>query len=476
MLHPTFSPSQVRRTQPPFAITRQGWGVFDVGVSIRFKGLRGVVLMETHPLVFSPGGSRMVIAIDGDSGEYRVCHRSTGPRVGYADLSRFLAHYHLEDLEEDLVHSHISLEALMAITSPKALKELPMKRALSLGRRRALWSALEREDGRRASTIAHEDLSMQAVLGQGEFGKVFRASWRSTTTVAVKCLHSHLMGQSTARTAFLKEARLLMSVPPHPNVVACLGVSFSASESFIVTEFVQGGSLDTYLRTNAAHLSHDALLQISLGTAAGMQHLSQSRIVHRDLAARNVLVHVSHTTNTTDVPIHTAKVTDFGLARALTSSSEVYSLSSASNRKIPVKWTAPEAIVKEQFGSKSDVWSFGVLLWEIYSYGTIPYPGLTNQQALRLVKAGGRMRAPMDCPPPIYAIMHKCWHEAPHERPSFKEIHRMLLESTTTAASASPERPSIESLEDEPVGEYSYFDAPIGFSFGTPEDDASSGG
>ncbi|XP_041086859.1 megakaryocyte-associated tyrosine-protein kinase-like isoform X2 [Polyodon spathula] len=141
----------------------------------------------------------------------------------------------------------------------------------------------------------------------------------------------------------------------------------------------------------------------------GMEYLESRKFVHRDLAARNILVSSDNV----------AKVSDFGLAKVEPKSTD--------NAKLPVKWTAPEALKKEQkFSTRSDVWSYGVLLWETFSYGRQPYPKMTLKEVKEKVEKGYRMEAPEDCPPAVYALMRSCWENDPGKRPSFRKLREKL--------------------------------------------------
>ncbi|PIO26144.1 hypothetical protein AB205_0146030, partial [Aquarana catesbeiana] len=143
--------------------------------------------------------------------------------------------------------------------------------------------------------------------------------------------------------------------------------------------------------------------------AEGMEYLEEKRLVHRDLAARNILISEQGM----------AKVSDFGLSQSKL-------LKTDQSNRLPIKWTAPEALLHNKFSSRSDVWSYGILLWEVYSYGRGPYPRLTVKEVYEKVCNGYRLEAPANCPQIIYSLMRSCWEDDPGKRPSFKKLKEKL--------------------------------------------------
>jgi len=174
------------------------------------------------------------------------------------------------------------------------------------------------------------------------------------------------------------------------------------SKIFLVTEFMGKGSLLEYLRSRGRqYVTKKDQIGFAFDTACGMAYLESRHVVHRDLAARNVLLSDEGQ----------AKVADFGLA-----STDGATIDSG---KLPIKWTAPEALRQAQFSNKSDMWSFGVLLWEIYSFGRVPYPRIPLGDVVKHVEKGYQMEAPEGCPAQVYTIMKEAWELEPAQRPTF---------------------------------------------------------
>ncbi|XP_005559303.1 leukocyte tyrosine kinase receptor isoform X2 [Macaca thibetana thibetana] len=220
---------------------------------------------------------------------------------------------------------------------------------------------------------------------------------------------------------FLMEA-LIISKFSHQNIVRCVGLSLRAAPRLILLELMSGGDMKSFLRHSRPHLDQPSplvmrdLLQLAQDIAQGCHYLEENHFIHRDIAARNCLLSCTG-------PSRVAKIGDFGMAR------DIYRASyyrRGDRALLPVKWMPPEAFLEGIFTSKTDSWSFGVLLWEIFSLGYMPYPGRTNQEVLDFVVAGGRMDPPRGCPGPVYRIMTQCWQHEPELRPSFASILERL--------------------------------------------------
>uniref|UniRef100_A0A8C3WJH2 Tyrosine-protein kinase n=1 Tax=Catagonus wagneri TaxID=51154 RepID=A0A8C3WJH2_9CETA len=259
--------------------------------------------------------------------------------------------------------------------------------------------------------LSHEDLVLGEQIGRGNFGEVFSGRLRADNTlVAVKSCRETLPPDLKAK--FLQEARILKQYN-HPNIVRLIGVCTQKQPIYIVMELVQGGDFLTFLRTEGARLRMKTLLQMVGDAAAGMEYLESKCCIHRDLAARNCLV----------TEKNVLKISDFGMSRE--EADGVYA-ASGGLRQVPVKWTAPEALNYGRYSSESDVWSFGILLWEAFSLGASPYPNLSNQQTREFVEKGGRLPCPELCPDAVFRLMEQCWAYEPSQRPSFSTIYQEL--------------------------------------------------
>ncbi|XP_053134353.1 tyrosine-protein kinase Fer-like [Hemicordylus capensis] len=262
--------------------------------------------------------------------------------------------------------------------------------------------------------LNYNDVILGEFLGSGNFGEVYSGRLAyDNTPVAVKTCRGCLDPETKEK--FLMEARILRQCC-HPNIVRIIGVCARKQPVFIVMELVTGGDLLSFLRVEGRRLWTQDLLRFAAQAAAGMAYLESNRCIHRDLAARNCLVGEGNV----------LKISDFGIYQHQADSG-VYS-SREGLKHIPIKWTAPEALKYGRYSTESDVWSYGVLLWEIFSLGGTPYRGLSNQQVVSQVERGFRMRAPQHCPMDVYDVMLRCWDRTPRLRPRFSAIHREMMQ------------------------------------------------
>ncbi|XP_062410417.1 tyrosine-protein kinase Fer isoform X1 [Sardina pilchardus] len=257
--------------------------------------------------------------------------------------------------------------------------------------------------------LNHEDVILGELLGKGNFGEVFKGTLRDKTPVAVKTCKEDL--PQDLKIKFLSEARILKQYD-HPNIVKLIGVCTQRQPIYIVMELVPGGDFLSFLRKKKEDLKTKQLVKFALDAAGGMAYLELKNCIHRDLAARNCLVGDGNV----------LKISDFGMSRQ--EDDGIYS--SSGLKQIPIKWTAPEALNYGRYSSESDIWSYGILLWETFSLGVCPYPGMTNQQAREQVEKGYRMSCPQKCPEEVYKIMQRCWEYKPENRPKFADIQKEL--------------------------------------------------
>ncbi|XP_035287514.1 tyrosine-protein kinase BTK-like [Anguilla anguilla] len=246
-------------------------------------------------------------------------------------------------------------------------------------------------------------LTFMKELGSGQFGVVKYGKLQGQQDVAVKMIKEGSMSEDD----FIAEAKVMMKLR-HENLVQLYGVCTKQRPIYIVTEFLSNGCLLDYLRDSLKKPTSIQLLEMCKDVSEGMAYLESQQYIHRDLAARNCLVDSNGT----------IKVTDFGLSRYVLD--DEYTSSAGS--KFPVRWSPPEVLLYSKFSSKSDIWAFGVLMWEVYTLGKIPYERLSNTDIVQEVSCGLRLYRPQLANDRIYAIMTSCWHEKPEERPTFQDL------------------------------------------------------
>uniref|UniRef100_A0A3Q1IPQ2 receptor protein-tyrosine kinase n=1 Tax=Anabas testudineus TaxID=64144 RepID=A0A3Q1IPQ2_ANATE len=263
-----------------------------------------------------------------------------------------------------------------------------------------------------AKEIDVSSIHIERVIGMGEFGEVcsgrLRVQGKREIYVAIKSLKAGYSDKQ--RRDFLSEASI-MGQFDHPNIIRLEGVVTRCKPLMIITEYMENGSLDAFLRKHDGQFTVIQLVGMLRGIASGMKYLSDMSYVHRDLAARNILVNSNLV----------CKVSDFGLSRVLEDDPEA-----AYTTRIPIRWTAPEAISYRKFTTASDVWSYGIVMWEVVSYGERPYWDMNNQDVIKAIEEGYRLPAPMDCPVVLHQLMLDCWERERAERPTFSQILNML--------------------------------------------------
>ncbi|NXK00280.1 EPHA2 protein, partial [Corythaixoides concolor] len=263
--------------------------------------------------------------------------------------------------------------------------------------------------------IPPSSITRQKVIGAaGEFGEVYKGTLkrgRKEVPVAIKTLKVGYTEKQ--RVDFLSEATI-MGQFCHHNIIRLEGVVSKYKPFMIITEYMENGALDKFLREKEGEFGVIQLVGMLRGIAAGMKYLANMNYVHRDLAARNILVNSNLV----------CKVSDFGLSRVLEDDPEA--TYTTSGGKIPIRWTAPEAISYRKFTSASDVWSYGIVMWEVMSYGERPYWELSNHEVMKAINEGFRLPAPLDCPSAIYQLMMQCWQQERSRRPKFADIVSIL--------------------------------------------------
>ncbi|XP_071002465.1 ephrin type-A receptor 6-like, partial [Oncorhynchus clarkii lewisi] len=287
-------------------------------------------------------------------------------------------------------------------------------------------------------------IRIERVIGAGEFGEVcsgcLRTPGQKEIPVAIKTLKGGYV--EPQRRDFLREASI-MGQFDNPNIIRLEGVVTKSRPVMIVVEYMENGSLDSFLRQHDGHFTVVQLVGMLHGVASGMTYLSDLGYVHRDLAARNILVDEGLV----------CKVSDFGLSRVLEDHPEpAYN---TMGDKIPVRWTAPEAITYRKFSSASDVWSFGIVMWEVMSYGERPYWEMSNQDVILSIEEGYRLPVPMDCPGVLHQLMLHCWQKERGQRPHFNSLVSFLdklIRNPTSLLTLVDNSQSCfpESLEDVP--------------------------
>ncbi|CDQ56402.1 unnamed protein product [Oncorhynchus mykiss] len=278
--------------------------------------------------------------------------------------------------------------------------------------------------------LPRDRLVLGKPLGEGCFGQVVmgealgmdKEKPNRVTKVAVKMLKSDATEKDLSD--LISEMEMMKIIGKHKNIINLLGACTQDGPLYVIVEYASKGNLREYLRARRPpgmeycynpdqvpieNMSIKDLVSCAYQVARGMEYLSSKKCIHRDLAARNVLV-------TED---NVMKIADFGLARDI---HHIDYYKKTTNGRLPVKWMAPEALFDRIYTHQSDVWSFGVLLWEIFTLGGSPYPGVPVEELFKLLKEGHRMDKPSTCTHELYMMMRDCWHAVPSHRPTFKQL------------------------------------------------------
>ena len=275
----------------------------------------------------------------------------------------------------------------------------------------------------RLPNFPRENITHMSDLGEGNYGKVIKGKARNilpgrhSTLVATKVLKEG--SNSDAKKDFIHEAKVVNQFN-HPNILKLLGVCFDSEPFYIIFEYMNLGDLNSYLRNNAngvglssSNLGIQQLVCMAIDIAAGLEYLAKHHFIHRDLATRNCLINEQLL----------VKISDFGLSKDVYSR-DYYRIDNKS--VLPIRWMPLEAILFCKFSMQSDVWSFGIVLWEMFSCGAQPYYSLSNEEVVEYVKKKKVLQCPVDCPSDFYDLMVNCWTSDPNKRPTASELHAHL--------------------------------------------------
>ncbi|ESO08582.1 hypothetical protein HELRODRAFT_110137 [Helobdella robusta] len=288
--------------------------------------------------------------------------------------------------------------------------------------------------------IERDSLKIGDLVGQGNFGSVYVATLlskdeKTETTVAVKTIDDPEMNIRAAES-FIREG-LMMKKFDHPHVLSLYGVCLGyKKEPMVILPYMPNGDLKSYVKEPNRQFTARELLQLVHQVSQGMAYLASINFIHRDLAARNCMID----------EMKQVKVADFGLSHELHEKN--YYSTKDKKAKLPIKWMALESLESFVFTLKSDVWSFGVLMWEVMTRGVTPYPDVEVFEIRDYLASGRRLRRPKFCPENVYNIMLACWNESAVQRPSFVDlVHDIEVTLNPPRKSDSPE-PNYNNISD----------------------------
>lgn len=259
--------------------------------------------------------------------------------------------------------------------------------------------------------IDHSAVRATKQIEVGHLCTVFEGVWNNTTPVTIYTPREGFMSENQ----FLETAELMKQLK-HSNVIKVYGVCRKEKPLCIIAEFMTVGNLHAYLRQMTTVLGQPQLIDMGAQIASGMAYLESKNCVHRNVRAKNVLL-------TELAQRLICKVANFSYARIV---SENNCVKTAASEKFPIKWTAPETLKLGYFAVKSDVWSFGIVLYELITFGLVPYPGMENNEVIQKLETGYRMSCPTNCPEKFYKIMLECWNDVAETRPTFETLQWKL--------------------------------------------------
>ncbi|XP_067896200.1 cytoplasmic tyrosine-protein kinase BMX-like [Heterodontus francisci] len=317
---------------------------------------------------------------NGTTRHYHV-HRAAGKKY-------FLAEKHLFDTIPEVIkyHQHNSAGLVTRLRQPVSTETNKVPASIDVE-----WE------------LNRDEIVLVKELGSGQFGVVQLGKWKQRYDVAVKMIKEGSMSTDE----FIEEAETMKKLK-HPKLVQLHGVCTNQSPIYIVTEYVSNGCLLNYLKDHGKELNKLQLLEMCSDVTEAMVYLEDLQFIHRDLAARNCLV---------DQRL-IVKVSDFGMARYVLDDQ----YTSSTGTKFPLKWSSPEILSYSKFSSKSDVWAFGVLMWEVFTLGKMPYERFNSTELVQKILSGYRLYRPQMASEESYHIMSSCWHEQPEDRPTFKQL------------------------------------------------------
>uniref|UniRef100_A0A8C6EPL9 Tyrosine-protein kinase n=1 Tax=Marmota marmota marmota TaxID=9994 RepID=A0A8C6EPL9_MARMA len=352
----------------------------------KISGKEGAFMVRNSSQVGMYTVSLFSKAVNDKKGTVKHYHVHTN-----AENKLYLAENYCFDSIPKLIHyhQHNSAGMITRLRHPVSTKANKVPVSVSLGS--GIWE------------LKREEITLLKELGSGQFGVVQLGKWKEQYDVAVKMIKEGSMSEDE----FFQEAQTMMKLN-HPKLVKFYGVCSKKYPIYIVTEYITNGCLLNYLKSHGKELEPSQLLEMCYDVCEGMAFLESHQFIHRDLAARNCLVD-------SDLSV---KVSDFGMTRYVLDDQYVSSVGT----KFPVKWSAPEVFHYFKYSSKSDVWAFGILMWEVFSLGKQPYDLYDNSQVVVKVSQGHRLYQPQLASDTIYQIMYSCWHELPEKRPTFQQL------------------------------------------------------
>ncbi|XP_043851487.1 cytoplasmic tyrosine-protein kinase BMX [Dromiciops gliroides] len=353
---------------------------------LRQKGKEGAFMVRNSSQVGRYTVSLFSMALNDKKGTVKHYHVHTN-----AENKLYLAENYCFDSIPKLIHyhQHNSAGMITRLRHPVSTKLNKVPSTASLGSE--IWE------------LKREEITLLEELGCGQFGVVHLGKWKGKYDVAIKMIKEGSMSEDE----FIQEAQTMMKLS-HPKLVKFYGVCTERYPIYIVTEYITNGCLLSYLKCHGKELQSFQLLEMCYNVCEAMAFLESHQFIHRDLAARNCLVD-------SDLSV---KVSDFGMTRYVLDDQYVSSVGT----KFPIKWSAPEVFHYSKYSSKSDVWAFGILMWEVFSLGKQPYELYDNREVVTKVSQGYRLYRPQLASDNIYQIMFSCWHELPEKRPTFHHL------------------------------------------------------